>query len=91
MNEERKRLKTDKQYVDLSGLHCPVCDSTQVITPGSVEVHTTYGLQPCRCENCGAEWNDRFLLDGYEDLVDKEGNPLEPESDVRRYENDEMG
>jgi len=57
-------MKTDKEYVNDSGQHCPNCDSAE-IEGGNIEVDGQCAWQPVTCNECNSTWNDTFQLTGF--------------------------
>ena len=47
--------------------HCPVCGSEDC-DGGPVEIEFNRAYQPCRCAECGSEWNDVYQFRGCVDI-----------------------
>jgi len=46
---------------------CPHCKEHDIdIEAKRFEEHGTWGILPVSCRRCGAAWDMRFVLDGYE-------------------------
>lgn len=58
---------TQAEYVSAAGMHCPNCNSGEVCA-GSSCIGETVVLVSCSCITCGAVWEDRFELTGYDSL-----------------------
>ncbi len=61
-------IKTPETYAASKGARCPVCNSDE-LEAGEMEIPdygTTY--QPVKCNGCGASWNDKYTITGYENL-----------------------
>lgn len=65
-------VMSDKQYVETKGIRCPICKSTSLGTNGGLDQDDIYIYQDVVCYDCGAEYNDRYVLEGYyEEKTDK--------------------
>lgn len=60
---------------EYEGEECPVCGG-EFEREREIETFTTF----CQCLSCGATWTEFFVLGGYDNLADKDGNPVEPEN-----------
>ena len=58
---------TSQQYAEGRGVRCPCCGSENV-TGGRFECDAGSAWQPVDCEECGASWQDVYVLNGYENL-----------------------
>jgi len=56
--------KKQSLYVVAGGCKCPQCGSTNIDGEG-VEIGEGTATQECGCNNCAAEWYDRYALTGY--------------------------
>ena len=70
------KTMTEAEYVDRGGNSCPACGSDKISTRGQVETDCALAWQKVECEGCGASWTDAYVLSGYSDLVDGDGNPV---------------
>src|SRR3990167_2422848 len=52
-------------YAAEGGVRCPSCGSDQ-LEGGSVEIDTGIAWQPVTCLGCEAEWNDLYVLTGFD-------------------------
>ncbi len=50
------------------GLHCPNCNDEH-IEADRIEADGNIGWSNCTCLSCGAEWVDRYVLDGFTSLT----------------------
>jgi len=57
---------TPKQYVEKEGNECPFCGSDKLDLANGPDDCKTVIYIGVKCEDCGAEWNDRFELAGYD-------------------------
>ena len=60
-------MKTQAQYRKQVGNwnHCPDCDSDE-IEGKSITIEANQASQDVYCQNCGLEWTDFYVLDGYQ-------------------------
>lgn len=58
------RPMTNKEYVDQKGLACPFC-SGEDIDWGDNSYEVDHSFQEAYCQNCEAEWYDKFTRVGY--------------------------
>ena len=63
-------------YATIGGGQCPICRSED-IEGGNVTVETGGAWQTCSCNNCDHSWDDVYVLTGYTDLKNKDGNRIE--------------
>jgi len=59
----------EREYLKTSGSNCPMCNSDDIEGHGTYEGVGPYVyLNNIECNNCGCQWNDRYVLDGLSDL-----------------------
>jgi hypothetical protein len=69
MTEEQR-----KKYLDLHGVQCPCCKSSNITSLESPEADFGGAYQECECRDCGAQWQDIYdLIDVH---VTKEGDKI---------------
>lgn len=62
-----------RDYIDRKGSTCPFCKSEGSNLEGSrVEIDAETATQHVRCETCGEEWRDVYVLSGV-DVLDPLG------------------
>lgn len=62
-----------ERYLLSHGLCCPHCDSRD-IEATRTDLDTTEGYASCTCHDCGAEWQDKWVLVGFTGLTVPQGN-----------------
>ena len=74
-------LMTDKEYVDRSGLVCPVCHSDEITTTDSDHDGSIIYVN-IRCYGCNAEWTEQYKLSGYGEVyLEGSETPIQPQSE----------
>ena len=59
-----------RQYVELQGVHCPVCGRDSVMRNAVFDEDTpNCKTFAARCESCSAEWEDVWMRTAYSGLV----------------------
>jgi len=58
---------TEEQYVERSGIHCPVCGSDNLVA-GPLESEGGLAFQNVDCRGCNSHWTDVYKLVGYSSL-----------------------
>ena len=66
---------SQEAYKEAIGTKCPLCESED-ITGDSIEVHGNLCYQGISCSKCSASWTDRYVLDGYLDVLDPDGKDM---------------
>lgn len=73
----RPKVKlTEDEYVKSGGQACPVCKSDEKIFLGDPEIEGSHVISEASCGECGAKWNEVYILVGYSDVRDADGNKL---------------
>lgn len=67
-------MLSSKEYVAAHGVKCPFCGSYD-IQGGSVNIEDGHAFQDVGCDNCDAEWTDRYVLDAYFVIREPEVQP----------------
>ena len=67
---ERITAEQSEAYVKGGGQRCPICGSDSIEGDGTVQADGAYAWQPCRCEQCGAIWDDCYNLVAVESRED---------------------
>jgi uncharacterized Zn finger protein len=62
---------TEEEYVAKAGEMCPACGGDNVMAVGVIEACGRIAWQPVECEDCGATWNDCWILTSYSGLSTK--------------------
>jgi transposase-like protein len=65
---------TIAQHVKDHGAHCPFCSSDEIEGDG-VEIDGGDAYQDVTCNDCGAEWSDRYQLASFIVYVRPEAAP----------------
>ena len=70
---------SNQKYMDNGGDRCPLCDSGDITASAEDIEDISYNTtaQYCRCNSCGAAWNNCYTFTGIADVVDKDGNEIE--------------
>lgn len=55
---------TSQEYAARAGSCCPYCESGDIIGSGA-DFDSNVAWMNVRCEDCGKEWRDEFMLVGY--------------------------
>ena len=82
--EERCQHKpslTPQQYAAHGGEHCPMCESRDIGWRTEPEMIGMTAEQRAECNECGAQWDDLYRLDGYMRLRLKDGTYI-PEQET---------
>lgn len=66
---------SEAEYVANGGSRCPMCNSFNIRTTDEMDPNGTIGLQEVKCASCGATWQDRWKLDGYENITPGKAKP----------------
>ena len=84
------KARTCKQYVELKGSRCPVCGGKN-LDAGELwlDDDVTIAHLDCWCDDCGAQWSDKFKLVGYKNL--REGSNQRFEDGQSYYRGIERG
>lgn len=53
------------KYIESGFNHCPLCKSDDIETD-KAEFHGNSATQNVRCMDCGAEWEDTYILSNIE-------------------------
>lgn len=61
------KFLTSEKYVKCGGSCCPLCQSKDV-TGGCFDADGNYVWCEVSCEDCGATWDDIYVLNGYDNL-----------------------
>lgn len=57
---------TNEQYVEAGGICCPYCKCANIRVTSRIETgDTIHAFQDCKCNNCGKEWTEEYVLTGY--------------------------
>jgi len=68
---------SEDDYFDGGGVQCPVCGGFHCVkAEKDFEGERPELTQTVSCFRCGAIWQDKYSLVGYEDLRDKEGQRI---------------
>lgn len=59
---------TQKEYVSIGGSKCPHCSSSNILTDNGIQADAGHAWQDVSCDDCGATWQDIWLLTGYDNL-----------------------
>lgn len=84
--------KESEQFVEEKGKKCPICKSDNIQQNGALKEATHWGCQdvllekPMTCNNCPANWDIYYSMEGYYNVVNDDGHEL----GVRTFE-DMMG
>ena len=63
---KKNRVMTSAEYSNY-GLVCPGCKGHRVdLKPQRFDCQNQRGILPVSCISCGAAWDMRYVLDGYE-------------------------
>lgn len=66
MSKKTKPKKlTPAEYVKRDGFYCPACSSNRVGAFGDPYPSGRKFFAECRCEACGARWDEEYSLTGY--------------------------
>jgi len=71
-----------KQYMDSGAQHCPICESNNITTTGSISNDEVVAWQPVRCIDCSTTWQDEYKM---HDVTIK-SRPAQPESKQGIYD-----
>jgi len=71
-----KPKQLQKEYTSNGGVPCPLCGSDDIEPTDSVQVGTGCAWQDINCITCQATWQDVYVLDGYTNLRDAEGDEI---------------
>lgn len=63
-NSSEIRPITNEEYCQESS-HCIHCKGYN-IEGGSIDLDSNYATQQITCNTCGAEWEDTYILTGYD-------------------------
>lgn len=58
---------TQKEYIKRKGLHCPNCESSELLCNG-IENDYAGMFQDIECEKCGSTWIEHYALVGYQEF-----------------------
>ncbi len=60
--ETTPREDMRRSYLRFRGGNCPFCKSSHIEDNGSPEIDENWVDLPAKCNNCGKEWTDHYLL-----------------------------
>lgn len=66
-----KMSLTSKQYADIAGMLCPVCESNSIVA-GDHELSENQFFVNVICDSCNSVWTDCYELKGYDNLENRQ-------------------
>lgn len=76
--QQHRQPMTEREYTTARGTLCPACGSDDLQAfAGDIKMQDNNLHSPTECNRCGATWREWYSLDGYSELYDREGEPLE--------------